>query len=118
MPLSTPLPVADEVNSAQQDQNPEPKLPRTLVDFKSDLQALGFLTAPDGNSLIFKSAAGYTLTVVVNAGNWPKSTIDYGPDIQVHHTGVTTFRQPESLVVLTCVISLLKKGYQPRLIEL
>ena len=80
------------------------------------LTLLGFAKGPNGHE--FHSGTNYPLRITFVPTDPKKSTIDYGPDIRVHHSSTSNFRQPETIVVLECVLRLLKIGYSPQCIEL
>ena len=92
--------------------------PRTADDLVNLLHVLGFTLRPTGTSLTIVTNGEESIVVTIDQADGAKSTINYGPHIKVHHAGVKSFRQPESLVVLACVVTLLKRGYSPRRIEL
>lgn len=89
-----------------------------MTDLPTKLRALGFTDSGTPNVLVFATTAGYALRVELDNEDFRRSRVDYGGAIQVHHSSVKSFRQAETLVVITCVVSLLKKGYNPALLEL
>ncbi|MCC5921141.1 MAG: N-6 DNA methylase [Cyclobacteriaceae bacterium] len=78
------------------------------------LHKLGFSLNSDKN---LESDTEYKIIIEIDE-DITKSKIDYGSLIIVHHKSTSNLRKPENLVVLECVIRLLKKGYQPKSIEL
>ena len=88
----------------------------TETELLDHLTALGFVRRPTGK--FERDINGYGLSVTLDSGVPARSTIDWGPDIVVHHGATSSFNQRETLVVLECVIYLLEKGYKPGLIEL
>lgn len=93
---------------AQVGHTPDPLL--------GNLKALGF-RARTASAYVF-TKDGYEVSVAVNKDRWQDSAIDYGPDIKVHHRSTSSFQQPETMVVLGCVVGLLRRGYKPKAIEL
>ena len=79
------------------------------------LQKLGFAKNSEGN---LESDTEYKIVIEIDGADITKSKIDYGNLIVVHNKSTSNLRKQENLVVLECVIRLLKKGYQPKLIEL
>ena len=61
---------------------------------------------------------GYPIIVRLNRTSHKRSAIDWGPNITIHHKATSDFRQAETIVVLECVVQLLQKGYEARLVEL
>ena len=84
--------------------------------FLATLKALGFKVGKTANSLLSNTA--YKITVKVVAKDVASSTIDFGPEITVHHKSACNFLRPENLVTLECVLRLLRKGYPACSIEL
>jgi len=79
------------------------------------LKKIGFYYDTDNN---FVSDTEYSISINIDQKDIKKSKINYGSEIKVHHRSTSSLRKEENLVVLECVIRLLRKGYQPRAIEL
>ena len=85
---------------------------------KDKLFTLGFRENSEHRELLSLTINGYIININLDLNNLSNSTIDYGPEIKVHHKYVCNFSKEESLVQLECVIRLLIKGYKPNNIEL
>ncbi len=95
----------------------QPQPNADLTAFLTSLQALGF-RVKSPNLLVFTQKGGYEISVRPDKDKWQNSSINYGPGIKVHHRSTSGFQQPETLVVLTCVVGLLLRGYAAKAIEL
>lgn len=85
---------------------------------KEKLFALGFREDSSNQNILTNNINNYVIKVVLNQEDLSSSTIDYGPKIEVHHSGICNLSKEENLVQLECVIRLLQKGYKPSSIEL
>lgn len=88
----------------------------TPINLKEKLNMIGFVDVSEDESSI--EINNYKISVKLDNGDASKSTINYGPEIEVWHKASSKFHQDETLVVLECVIRLLEKGYPPNKIEL
>lgn len=85
---------------------------------KDKLFALGFREDSSNQNILTNNINNYVIKVILNQEDLSSSTIDYGPKIEVHHSGISNLSKEENLVQLECVIRLLQKGYKPSSIEL
>lgn len=82
------------------------------------LQTLGFLPKNGENNVWYKNYGGYEIKVILNQDSPEKSEIDYGSKILCNRKTTCNFHQEETFVVLECIDRLLRKGYNPKNIEL
>ncbi len=87
-----------------------------VTEIKSLISALGFVCKGKDQNVFVKrypNHGQYSLKI-----DFQNKRLSYGSDITVSHQRVLGFEDAENFVVLECVDRLLRKGYQPKHLEL